>query len=1216
MGDAEIFVGRAGLTEEVRHRAATRRRTVIVGEPGIGKTALIRHLADVLGPVGVHFCSARESSSISPVAFAEKLGSQLSRAVPGFAEALLEAAKGSPVVEIRQTVTASPGANIMGMQVEQIEVRGQSPYQAFDQLVGAPLRALDLAETKLLILVDALDEARRWGTRPNILDLIANSDDLPAQVHWILTSRPVDEVTDLDGSPLVMESLGAENTEDLGAYVKARLATIGLPAPRADSFGSELTSKAEGNFLYATLVLGSLKGRAEGTSLESFLSSVPPGLDPYYTHVLRSLAAAHGTTYWKEIARPILGVLAAAFEPMTSNDLSLTAGLSRQAVRDALSDLQEFFDPTKDGHSYRLFHQTLVEFLSDEARSGRFWIDMQSVHAGVAMRLSALGAAGWHNAPAYATRNVARHLSAAGRANELGQVLLSYDWMHAKLVTDQVQGLVDAYNSSDDRASKLVQSAVRLGAHIIARDFGRLAEQLVARLPGDDPDVEGFVADVRRQHRLPWLRPIRRSLASPSGAERLTLLPKCGAVTSLAISADECWTAIGGHGGTVEVWDIKNGVPVGEFSVSNQPITHVALSPKGSNAAAADTKGHLVLWSVALQRERLRYEPKLAFARLLRVGKGLRALEFLDETTVVAFDPRGVVLHWTERSGGRTPDVVRLSKFRREFAADVKVAAKGKMLAATGHDANLRTWSLTTGKRHSEIQGVSDGLWNNAVAVDVGGTLAITTSHDRLHVWRLQDGRLLATQYIGHFFVGAMVVGDSTSRLYLGGFTGGGGGGSRARSRIEVYDTATLRELKSLVGNVGGVKHLAVGAAEQTAVSSSGEVAVKVWRLQTNTEEEIGDEHDDAQFGAHLNSIVFSGDGSLALCGLDANGVVFFDVPKAAPLRGVAIDDELWYRGPGIGVLDAGLSPNGRYMVAGSGSGKMRIARIREDVLDPAEPPYSPGLSLEGHFDGQFTPVTKVTFLPNGDAATGDGNGEVRVWRVEDGKLLQRIDAGAGKVVGLAVDGRGEALVSACERGGVRWWAVDGFGEIAAFDITQKITSLATLPASDAAIIGCADGSLLYARPGIASPTTAKVGDKALSALAVQGATGLCVWGCESGEIGIATVTAEHLSTTLLRAGGDECTCVSPAPDSTAFISGSAGGELTLWDLDERKAIASFRADSGITTCAIAPGSGVILAGDRSARVHWLTLEGAMVVKHGEVRTDTSSRGHIVSPEG
>lgn len=56
-------------------------------------------------------------------------------------------------------------------------------------------------------------------------------------------------------------------------------------------------------------------------------------------------------------------------------------------------------------------------------------------------------------------------------------------------------------------------------------------------------------------------------------------------------------------------------------------------------------------------------------------------------------------------------------------------------------------------------------------------------------------------------------------------------------------------------------------------------------------------------------------------------------------------------------------------------------------------------------------------------------------------------------------------------------------------------------------------------------------------------------------------------------------------------VSGTATGELTLWRLDERKEVASFRADSGITACGIAPRSGTVLAGDRSGRVHWLALE-------------------------
>jgi WD40 repeat protein len=696
----------------------------------------------------------------------------------------------------------------------------------------------------------------------------------------------------------------------------------------------------------------------------------------------------------------------------------------------------------------------------------------------------------------------------------------------------------------------------------------------------------------------------------------LTLLSSCGAVSALAISADERWSALGSASGAVEEWDIDSGVPVSNFVVSDQPIAHVALSPKGASVAATDTDGRLVLWSVTLQRERLRREPKARRSSRTRYSSigGFQALAFTDDETVVAFDPTGIVLRWGNRLATAQAEQIKLTNFKPEYVADAKIAPRAGILVATGHDTTLRSWSLKTGARQIEINRVSDGLWNNAVAVDAGGAIAITTSHDRLHVWRLEDSSELARQYIGHFHAGAMEVGASTGRLYLGGFTGGGWGGSRARSRIEVYDTSTLRQLKSLVGNVGGVRQLAVGAAERTAVSSGGEASVKVWRLDAVKDRSLrrdhedhdeaddeGEERDDAQFGAQLNSITFSKDGAFALCGADANAVIFFDVEKATPLRSVRIDDEMWYRGPGIGVLEAGLSPDGRHMVAGSGSGKMRIARVREDILEPAKPEYSPGLSLEGHFDGQFHHLTKVKFLPSGHAVTGDADGNICVWRLQDGERLRKIKVGDGEVIGLTVDGRNETLVSATKHGAVRWWSVDDLSPVAALNTGESLTGLAALPSSDGIIIGCDDGALLCAHPGIAVPQSVKVGAGSVSALAVQTASGLCIWGCLSGDIGVATVIEGRLTTTALRQGGDGCTCISPADDKAAFVAGTAGGELTLWDLGARKAVASFRADSGIAACGMAPRSGIILAGDRNGRVHWLALEGATLASLGAV---------------
>src|SRR5690349_11826061 len=61
----------------------------IVGEPGVGKTALSARLTQILDISGLWFCAARRSDTINPIYFTHTLAKQLSK-IDGFARAVLE----------------------------------------------------------------------------------------------------------------------------------------------------------------------------------------------------------------------------------------------------------------------------------------------------------------------------------------------------------------------------------------------------------------------------------------------------------------------------------------------------------------------------------------------------------------------------------------------------------------------------------------------------------------------------------------------------------------------------------------------------------------------------------------------------------------------------------------------------------------------------------------------------------------------------------------------------------------------------------------------------------------------------------------------------------------------------------------------------------------------------------------------------------------------
>jgi len=197
----------------------------------------------------------------------ETLSAQLADALPGFARArqrVLEAYS-HPTVSIQSRVSTGEvhkGGQVIGVAVYPILFLSGIPAdQAFDLLIRRPL--WEMADTKglppVLILVDALDEAFTDNqSRPNILDLLRQSGDLPPAVRWLLTGRPEPRIAEgLTGLPLeILDATVPQHQDDVRAYIRARLSELEATAARWRVDGEALIDllgrRVEWNFLYLT----------------------------------------------------------------------------------------------------------------------------------------------------------------------------------------------------------------------------------------------------------------------------------------------------------------------------------------------------------------------------------------------------------------------------------------------------------------------------------------------------------------------------------------------------------------------------------------------------------------------------------------------------------------------------------------------------------------------------------------------------------------------------------------------------------------------------------------------------------------------------------------------------------------------------------------------------------------------------------------------------
>ena len=92
---------------------------------------------------------------------------------------------------------------------------------------------------------------------------------------------------------------------------------------------------------------------------------------------------------------------------------------------------------------------------------------------------------GWSKGPndGYFFEHLAYHLVESGRKDELRKLLLDFSWIQAKLESTDVNLLISDYDHlPDDQVLALLQGALKLSAHVLARDSHQLAGQLLGRM--------------------------------------------------------------------------------------------------------------------------------------------------------------------------------------------------------------------------------------------------------------------------------------------------------------------------------------------------------------------------------------------------------------------------------------------------------------------------------------------------------------------------------------------------------------------------------------------------------------------------------------------------------------------------------------------------------------------------------------------------------------
>ncbi len=330
---------RKPVIEELVALTEKNRRTVLVGQPGSGKS----HICDDLAK--------------------EKLNRNSKMVVKHFC--YLE-----PTDRYAQEriVTQAMYGNFLH-QFESIapeivnEVKPR--FAATKDTLEAVLKALSKEQKKVLLVVDGIDHINRVAA-PN--RLAENTVDnfvkelselrLPNGCSMLIVSQPTSELRELTKNDATqVYQLPAWDDELVGSFVRKH--NRQLPKGRQLSLNSgiipALLEKTEGNPLYLTIILRDLLSVDRNFDPISYVEHLPKDLNSYYDHLLKS---------FREHDLPIIHTLALIDFGITSDELcEMFPGIQRDAVRNTLKKMQPILKPGETPTGIRIYHESFRRFI-------------------------------------------------------------------------------------------------------------------------------------------------------------------------------------------------------------------------------------------------------------------------------------------------------------------------------------------------------------------------------------------------------------------------------------------------------------------------------------------------------------------------------------------------------------------------------------------------------------------------------------------------------------------------------------------------------------------------------------------------------------------------------------------------------------------------------------------------------------------------------------
>ncbi len=357
----------------------------IVGGPGYGKSSIAAHLIHGRNNIiAFHLCKKKDSEKSDIKKIIQTLACQISTQFEEYESQLSE-------------ITSDP------------KFSEWNNITLFERLICIPLLNIkkpDISEGNKVILIDALDESATAGNESIQQIVMDNADRLPDWIRFIVTTRPIDEVTSQFKASRLLNledsKFKSHNNKDLKDYLDHELSKF-QNEENLEKAKKIILEKSEGTFLYVATICNDIRNSILNIDdAEAF----PASISNYYTEYFKRIN-------FTEQHRNFLSVMLAAKELLTIDMISTSLEVPIAEIHRIVSQFGSMIR-IDENNVLSFFHTSLSDWLQDREKSASYHIDTTAGHqilAKVGIPDNCLRE--------YQIKNLPKHLAYLGKLQEM-----------------------------------------------------------------------------------------------------------------------------------------------------------------------------------------------------------------------------------------------------------------------------------------------------------------------------------------------------------------------------------------------------------------------------------------------------------------------------------------------------------------------------------------------------------------------------------------------------------------------------------------------------------------------------------------------------------------------------------------------------------------------------------------------------------------------------